>query len=67
MQAICRVCDYPLKNGDKLVVVALSTFVSLDSDVTFAVTEPTKCLELIHRECYDFEDEEERQQYMRLP
>lgn len=67
MNAICRICDYPFKHEDKLVVVALSTFVAIDSDITFAVTEPTKCLELIHRDCYDFDSEEDKLYYMGLP
>lgn len=50
----CSICDYDFKDGDKLVAVMLSTFVAVESGVTFAITEPTKCVEIIHRECYDF-------------
>lgn len=53
MQKLCTICDYEFKNGDNLVAVVLSTYVTLDSGVTFAITEPTKCLEIIHVECYD--------------
>lgn len=67
MNAICPVCDFPLKDGDKLAIVALSTFVAIDSDVSFAVTEPTKCIELLHRGCYDFGSDEERERHMEMP
>lgn len=50
----CPMCDYEFKDGDKLVAVMLSTFKEIDSDVHYAITTPTACVEIIHRDCYDF-------------
>jgi hypothetical protein len=56
MTKICPICDYPFKNGDKIVAVMLSTYKAIDSSVNFAITQPTVCLEIAHDACYDYED-----------
>lgn len=53
MQKMCPVCDMPFKDGDKLVVVMLSEYKQIESDVHYAITPPTQCVELMHQECYD--------------
>lgn len=50
----CPICDYDFKDGDKIVAVMLSTFKTVESDIHYAITQPTLCVEIIHRECYDF-------------
>jgi hypothetical protein len=64
MPKLCPICDFPFKDGDKLVAVVLSTFVDLESGVTYAITELEKCVEIIHRECYDWPNGEDPQYYM---
>jgi hypothetical protein len=53
MEKFCTVCDEPFKDGDKLAVVMLSEFKTIDSDVHFAIRPPEHCLELFHLGCYD--------------
>lgn len=63
MQRMCPICDYPFKDGDKLVAVMLSEYKEIDSEVHYAITAPTQCVEIIHRECYDFPNGEAGQYY----
>lgn len=58
MLKTCPVCDYPFKDGDLLVAVMLSSYKEIESDVHYAITTPTECVEVIHRECYDFPESE---------
>jgi hypothetical protein len=55
MRKICAVCEVPFNDGESVVAVMLSTYRMIDSDVSFAITEPTDCLEIIHHGCYDWE------------
>lgn len=59
MLRLCPVCDCPFKDGDKVVAVMLSEYKEIESDVHYAITTPTQCVEIIHRECYDFPNNEE--------
>ena len=54
MEKMCPICDYPFKNDDEIVAVMLSVYKKIESDVHYAITTPTQCVEIIHRECYDF-------------
>lgn len=56
MEKLCAVCGDAFKEGDKLAAVMASTFKIIDSDVHFAITQPTQCLEIFHIECYDGSD-----------
>lgn len=55
---MCPICGEVFTDGDKVVVVMASTFKKLDSEVHFAITQPTECHEIIHDECYDFPGQE---------
>lgn len=57
---VCPICDVQFKHGDELAAVVLSTFVDIPSDVAYAITEPRKCLEIIHSDCYDWEEHDAR-------
>jgi hypothetical protein len=48
MEKMCMVCDMPFKDGDRLAAVMLSTFKAIESDVHFAITTPTQCIEIVH-------------------
>lgn len=54
MTKTCQICDVEFKDGDKVVLVMLSTFRVIDSDVTYAVDEPgpRSCIEILHRDCH---------------
>ncbi len=56
MLKICPTCDTPLYNDDDVVAIVLTKFVQIDSAVSYAISEPTKCIEVIHSECFDWED-----------
>jgi hypothetical protein len=61
---ICPICDADFEDGDKIVAVVLSEFHKIDSDVNIAIDHPERCLEITHRECYDYEEfggDEERE------
>ncbi len=50
----CPICDQPFEDESDIVAVMLSTYKRIESDVHYAITTPTKCLEIIHQGCYDF-------------
>jgi hypothetical protein len=62
MQKECPICDYPFRDGDDVVAIMVAKFKLLPSDVNYAIEHPTKCIELVHSECFDWDDypEEER-------
>ena len=49
----CPICSYPLRDGDTVVAIMVSTFKLLASDVNYAIETPTECISLIHDECFD--------------
>lgn len=55
-QKLCPVCELPFDDGAKIVAVMLSTYKAIESSVNFAITQPTQCVEIVHDECYDWED-----------
>jgi hypothetical protein len=59
MQKECLVCGEFFKNGDKLAAVMLSSYKEIESDVHFAITQPTICLEIFHLDCYEGDDRRE--------
>lgn len=56
MEKICNICDYPLRDGDDVVAIMVSKFRLIDSDVNFAVEHPSRCIEIVHNECFDWDD-----------
>jgi hypothetical protein len=52
----CPICDYPLKDGDDVVAIMATKFKMLPSDVNYAVEHPTKCIEIVHAECFDYDE-----------
>ncbi len=52
----CPICDYPLKDGDDVVAIMVAKFKMLPSDVNYAIEHPTKCIELMHSECFDWSE-----------
>jgi len=62
MEKECPICNYPFKDGDDVVAIMVAKFKLLPSDVNYAIEHPTKCIELVHSECFDWDDypEEER-------
>jgi len=59
MEKECPICDYPLKDGDNVVAIMVAKFKMIPSDVNFAIEHPTKCVEIVHSECFDWEDYED--------
>jgi hypothetical protein len=56
---LCPICDEPFKDGDKVVASMMSIYRAIESDVHYAIEQPTVCLEIVHDGCYDYEDLEE--------
>ena len=52
----CPICDLPFKDKQKIVAVMLSEYKQIDSEVNFAIQQPTQCVEIIHYHCYDWQD-----------
>jgi hypothetical protein len=63
MQKICPVCDYPLKDGDDVVAIFVTKFKMIDSEVNYALERPTKCIDLVHSECFDWQEYDEEKEY----
>jgi len=55
----CAVCGEPFRDEDAIMAVMLSEYKEIESDVHYAITTPTTCLEIIHRGCYDFPNGED--------
>ena len=58
MEKICPVCDLPFKDKQKIVAIMLSEFKEIPSSVNFAIQQPTQCVEIVHHNCYDWQDHE---------
>ncbi len=58
MNKDCPICDYPLRDGDDVVAIMVAKFKMIPSDTAFAVEHPTRCIEVVHSECFDYEDYE---------
>jgi len=63
MQKECPICDYPFRDGDDVVAIMAAKFKVIDSSVNFAIEHPTKCIELVHNECFDWQDYEDENDY----
>jgi hypothetical protein len=59
MQKDCPICDYPLLDGDLVVAIMVAKFKMLESDVNYAITHPTKCIEIVHSNCFDWDEYDE--------
>lgn len=55
---ICPICDIAFKHDDDIVAVMLSKFKQIGSATAFAIDHPTRCIEIVHSECYDWDDHE---------
>jgi hypothetical protein len=58
MKAICPICEIGFKDGEDIVAVMLSTYKQIESSTSFAIDHPTRCLEIVHSGCYDWDDHE---------
>jgi len=56
----CPTCDYPFKDGDTIVAMMVSTYHTIPSDVHYAIEQPTRCIEIVHNECFDWEEYDDR-------
>jgi hypothetical protein len=57
-EQFCRVCEYPFKDGEEVVAAMVSRYKTIESDVHYAIEQPTLCLEIFHRECYGDDNED---------
>lgn len=53
---ICPICEYPFRDGDDIVAVMVAKFKKLESDSTVAITHPERCVEIVHSECFDWQE-----------
>lgn len=56
MTKTCPICDYQLRDGDDVVAIMVAKFHMIESDVNYAIDHPTKCIEIVHSECFDWDD-----------
>jgi hypothetical protein len=56
MTQICPVCEYDFQDGEDIVAIMMSKYKRLNSDVHYAITQPTSCIEIIHAGCYNSGD-----------
>lgn len=56
MNRECPICSFPLRDGDEVVAIMVAKFKLLESDVNYAIEQPTRCIELIHNECFDINE-----------
>lgn len=62
MRKSCPICDYPLNDGDDVVAIMVSKFKVIPSAVNFAIEPPTKCVEVVHSACFDWEDYDDKEE-----
>ncbi len=58
MQKECPICDYPFRDGDDVVAIMVAKFKLIESETAYAIDHPTKCIELVHNECFDWQEYE---------
>jgi len=58
MEKYCPICDCPLKDGDDVVAIMATKFKMINSEINYAIEHPTKCIEIVHSECFNWDDEE---------
>ena len=63
MMKECPICDLSLKDGDEVVAIMATKFKVIDSEVNFALEHPTKCIEVVHSECFDWDEYEDEPYY----
>lgn len=52
----CPICDYPFRDGDDVVAIMVAKFKMINSETSYAIDHPTRCIELVHSECFDWDD-----------
>jgi hypothetical protein len=53
MIPLCKKCQKPFKEGDRIKAEVLSVFHEITSSVTYAIEKPSDCLSIEHVECGD--------------
>lgn len=61
-QKLCPICDIPFKDGDRIVAIMPSVYKEIESSVHYAIEQPKVCIEIVHNDCYDWEDYEDTTQ-----
>lgn len=56
MIKICPICEELLEDGDDVVAIMVTKFRMIPSAVNFAIEQPTRCIEITHNECFDWDD-----------
>ena len=47
----CPNCNRLFHGGDKIRALVLAEWIDLKSSITYAISKPTACLEVYHRNC----------------
>ena len=61
MNKECPICDYPLRDGYDVVAIMVAKFKKLESDVNYAIEHPTRCIEIVHSECFDWQEYDDQE------
>jgi hypothetical protein len=56
MNKECNICDYPFRDGDEVVAIMVAKFKLIESDTAYAIDHPSKCIEIVHSECFDYDE-----------
>lgn len=57
LDKLCPTCEQPFEDGDDVVAIMLSKYKKIPSEVNFAIYQPTECIEIVHSDCFDYEDD----------
>jgi hypothetical protein len=57
----CPICDYPFRDGDDVVAIMVAKFKMIPSAANYAIEHPTRCIELVHDECFDYADYDDQE------
>jgi hypothetical protein len=55
----CPICECMFKDGDKIVAIMVAEFHKIDSEVNVAISHPERCIEIVHSDCYDWDEHDE--------
>jgi len=51
MIQICKHCERILREGEEVIATVVAQYKTLGSEKIYAITKPTECLEISHRNC----------------
>ena len=59
MNKPCKVCGVHLKEGDTVLALCVSQYHELPSRVAYAISPPMDCIDVMHLECHEGDNNED--------